>query len=209
MEHHYLVTILDRVKSVGDRNTRLVLHHSIQRFMNDLFIGAVESWGGFVQEKKVRFSDDHTSDCYSLLLASWYMWTLDSNVLFEACSVFFFRFFGLLFLFFSFFLLFLFFGRFIHHLNCIFFRIEVRFISRIDYLITISVGAVVRDVVSYCFIEQNWFLTDHTQTCSKMMDIVIFDVDIVDEDLSLVGIVETLKKLVDCGFSAAWRTDKA
>ena len=129
------------------------------------------------------------------------MRTLDSHILFKTCSIgfllaslffFSFVFFLLIFLFLLLFLFFIFTFIIVYNFNGLFLRIEVGLISCIHNFLTSCSFKVVLNILSNCAVEKCRFLTDHPQTCSQVMNVIILEVDAIKSNLTFIRIIESL-----------------
>lgn len=133
------IAVFYRVNSMCNWYRCPALHDLIQRSLNFLLIGTVQGWCGLVQKQYGGISENSPCDSHSLFLASWNMWTLDTDALVET---------GLIvgcFGFISFVSLFLFFW------NQFFLTLDERqcvgFFGRVDHIIISSIIHVVNDIV--------------------------------------------------------------
>ena len=129
------------------------------------------------------------------------MRTLDSHILFKTCSIglflvslFFFPFifFLLIFLFLLLFLFFIFTFVIIYNFNGLFLRIEVGLISCIHNFLTSCSFKIVLNILSNSAVEKCRLLTDHTQTCSQVMNVIILEVDSIKSNLTFIRIIKSL-----------------
>jgi len=206
MEYEYLIGVSDSVDSVSNSHTSLTCHHSVQRLLNFLLVLAVESWSCFVQKKNIRMAKDHSCNGYSLLLTSWNMWALDTHIFVETCAVNLFLFPINLITFF--FLLLLDLDRREVPFKLLSFWVEVTFDSSSHNFFLGCFESVVLDVFSDSVVEKSWLLADHTKTGSQVVDIIFFNVNAINQDLSFVRIIESLEQLMYGWFSTARRTNK-
>lgn len=111
------------------------------------------------------------------------MRSLDSHVLVEALTMymrsFVFLFLGL-------------FGSESNILKFLDFRVEVGLICRSPDILKSGIPYVVLDIVAYGLIEKCRLLADDSKRTSKVMDVVIFYIDAVDQYLPACYIIKTL-----------------
>ena len=53
-------------------------------------------------------------------------------------------------------------------------RVEVALVGSTHYLFVSGLGSVVANVPTDCVVEEHWFLTDNSQTCPQVVNIVVF-----------------------------------
>lgn len=81
---------------------------------------------------------------------------------------------------------------------------SIRFFrSHADFLLS-RIIFIILDVFSERSIEQNWFLTNHPQLASQVMNIEVFDVDAVYGNLAWLWEIKSLQKLYNGWFSTSW-----
>jgi hypothetical protein len=195
MEDHDLVGVADRVNTMGNRYARLVSHDSVEGVLNFLFVGAVKSGGGFVEKQQAGLAQDDPRDGHSLLLSAGDVGALDSDILVEASPVVTFLVASLLDSGISF--------------DFLDFGVEVALVGSGDHFLPGGVEAIVDDIFFDAVVEEHRFLADHSHAGSQVVDVVVFDVYAIDEDLPHVGVVEALQKLMNGRFAAARGTNEA
>ena len=134
-------------------------------------------------------SEDHSRDCYSLLLPSRDVGAFNSNILVKALA--------------------LSVRSIVIFLNepsiLEFFdlRVEVRLVGRLPDIVKSGTVQVVLDVVADGIVEKSGLLADDSKGTSEVMDIVVLDIHAVDQYLPAFHVVEPLQQLVDRRLAAA------
>jgi hypothetical protein len=72
-------------------------------------------------------------------------------------------------------------------------RIEVRGIGCTDDILSGHILEIILNVVAYGIVEEDRLLADHSQRASQVVDIIIFYVYPIDQDLSFLCIVKSLQ----------------
>ena len=87
-------------------------------------------------------------------------------------------------------------------LDCILIWIEVSSISGSHNLFSRCSRTVIANVISDCIVKKSRLLTYNSKARAKVMNIIIFNVYSINQDLSILKIIESLKELEDSRLSA-------